>query len=136
MPNSQNGRPPMYFGDSPNGAYWSAERRATTDQDEPIDRTLSGSVIRFMWDYGVRVPLWDADGLLPEEPEWLRETLGLSDPLIEDLTRWGRDMEALDASASRRTIDAYEALDARARVLVQRLQRELGSRFSIKYLPW
>jgi hypothetical protein len=89
-----------------------------------------------MWDYGVRIPLWNADGLVPEEPEWLREALGLSDPLIEDLTRWGRDMEALDASASRRTTDAYEALDARARVLVQRLQQEVGSRFSMKNLPW
>lgn len=126
----------MYFGDYPSGVYWSAERRATADEYEPIDRTLSGSVIRFMWDFGVRVPLWDALGLVPEEPEWLRETLGLSEPLIEDLTTWGRDMETLDASASRRTTDAYEALDARARLLVQRLQQELGSRFSIKYLPW
>lgn len=126
----------MYFGDYPNGAYWSAERPATTDEGEPVDRAVSGSDICFMWDYGVRIPLWDTYGLLSEEPEWLREALGLSDPLIEDLARWGRDMEALDASASRRTTDAYEALDARGRVLVQRLQQEFGSRFSIKYLPW
>ena len=89
-----------------------------------------------MWDYGVRIPLWDTEGLLPDESEWLREALGLSDSLIDDLTRWGRDMDGLDAAPNRRTTDAYEALDARARDLVQRLQPEFGSRFSVKYKPW
>src|SRR4051794_29773461 len=82
VPNSEDERPPMHFGDYPDGAYWSAdrqlalgrgaERHAATDDDEPVDHTVSGSVIRFMWDYGVRVPLWDAEGLLPEESDWLR----------------------------------------------------------------
>ena len=127
----------MHFGDYPDGAYWSAERHAATDdEDEPVDHTVSGSVIRFMWDYGVGVPLWDAEGLLPEESDWLREALGLSDPLIQDLGSWGREMNALDAAPSRRTTDAYEALDARARALVQRLEQEIGSRFSVKYRPW
>jgi hypothetical protein len=97
---------------------------------------VSGSVIRFMWDYGVRVSLWDAEGLLPEESDWLREALGLSDPLIEDLGSWGREMNALVAAPSRRPTDAYEALDARARALVQRLEQEIGSRFSFEYRPW
>ncbi len=136
VPNSEDARPPMYLGDYPDGAYWSAERHAATGEDEPVDRTVSGSVIRFMWDYGVRIPLWDADGLLPEEPEWLRQALGLSDPLIEDLMGWGSDMESLDATPSRMTPNAYEALDVRARELVQRLHQELGSRFSVRYQPW
>ena len=89
-----------------------------------------------MWDYGVRVPLWDAEGLLPEDGEWLRGVLGLSDPLIEDLTTWGLDMDALDAAPSRRTTKAYEALDARARELVQRLRREVGPRYSVTYHAW
>jgi hypothetical protein len=89
-----------------------------------------------MWDYGVQVPLWDAEGLLPEDPEWLRRSLGVSDPLIEDLARWGDEMDALDADPRRRTGEAYDALDACARDLVQRLRTELGSRFSISYQPW
>jgi hypothetical protein len=126
----------MHFGDYPDGAYWSAERHPAGDDDELVDHTVSGSVIRFMWDYGVRVPLWDAEGLLPEESDWLKDALGLSDPLIEDLRGWGREMEALDAAPSRRTTDAYKALDARARALVQRLDQEVGPRFRVKYKSW
>ena len=88
-----------------------------------------------MWDYGVVVPLWDAGGLLPEEPEWLRAALGLSDALIGDLTRWGHDMNVLDGAA-RSSRSQYEALDVRARELAARLQRELGSGFSVQYRPW
>ena len=77
-----------------------------------------------MWDYGVRIPLRDAEGLLPEEPEWLREALGLSERLIEDLGRWGLDMNELDADPRRRTREAYEALDVRGRELAHRLQQE------------
>ena len=84
MPISDDAPPPMHFGDYPTGAYWSAERRADADQGGTADHTVTGSVIRFMWDCGVRIPLWDAEGLLPEEPEWLRDSLGLGDPLVED----------------------------------------------------
>lgn len=101
--------------DYPRGAYWSAERRDRAEEDQPAAFSVSGSVLRMMWDYGVRVPLWDADGLLPEEADWLRQALGLSDALIEDLTCWSGDMEGLDAVPSRRTSDAYDALDTRAR---------------------
>ena len=82
----------MHLGDYPHGAYWTAERRPSAHEDEPADYSISGPVIRLMWDYSMRIPLWDAEGLLPEEPEWLREALGLSDLLIEDLRRWGLDM--------------------------------------------
>ena len=61
----------MHFGDYPHGAYWSAERRDQGDEG-PEDHTVDGQVIRLMWDYGVRVASWDAAGLLPEEPRWLR----------------------------------------------------------------
>ena len=116
-------------GDYPHGAYWSAERR---DQDDegPEDYTVDGQVIRLMWDYGVRVPLWDAAGLLPEEPEWLRVALGLSDGLINDLNDWGHDMNWLDGAQVRSR--QYDALDLRARELADRLQRELGSRFTVR----
>lgn len=130
--------PPKYFGDYPDGAYWSAERRGPTDESEVDveDFTIEGRVIRFMWDYGVRVPLWDGGGLLPEEPEWLRSALGLSDALSRDLREWGNDMETLDANPPLRTEQAYRDLDLRARGLVERLQHEVGSRFTIEYKSW
>lgn len=42
----------MYLGDYPDGAYWAAERRAATHEGVLADNTVSGPVIRFMWDYG------------------------------------------------------------------------------------
>ncbi|HTW16831.1 MAG TPA: hypothetical protein VMF51_16985 [Nocardioides sp.] len=135
MSSREDARPPRHLGDYPDGAYWSAGPHPH-DEDGVDEHTVQGSVIRFMWDYGVQVPLWDAEGLLPEDPEWLRRSLGVSDPLIEDLARWGDEMDALDADPRRRTSEAYDALDARARDLVQRLRTELGSRFSISYRPW
>ncbi|MGZ5404644.1 MAG: hypothetical protein ACXWDL_08355 [Nocardioides sp.] len=128
--------PPMHLGEYPHGAYWSGEQRPSAQAEEPADDSVNGSIVRVMWDYGVRVPLWDAEGLLPDEPDWLRLALGLSDSLIEDLTRWGLDMEDLDAVPIRRTTEAYEALDARTRELAERLQQELGSRYSVRYKPW
>jgi hypothetical protein len=131
-----DGSPPVHFGDYPHGAYWSAERPSSAHDDEPANYAVSGPIIRVMWDYGVRIPLWDAEGLLPEESEWLREALGLSDPLIDDLRRWGLDMDDLDAAPSRRNEAAYEALNVRGLELAQRLQREVGSRYSVTYDPW
>lgn len=125
----------MHLGDFPHGAYWSAERREPTE-DDVDDYTVSGDVIRFMWDYTVVVPLWSEDGLLPEKPEWLRVALGLSDPLIHDLSEWGRAMNTLDGDPRLRTEQAYRDLDVRARELVERLQQEVGARFTVKYKPW
>ena len=101
------------------------------------DFTVTGDRIRFMWDYGVVVPLWtEGDGLVPEEPEWLRAALGLSDPLIDDLRAWGTAMGHLDADSSLRTEQAYGDLDRQARALVVRVQQEVGPRFVVTYKPW
>lgn len=134
MSSSDRDPPPKYFGDYPDGAYWSAARDGDHDDDEPVDHNVSGDTIRFMWDYGVRVPLWDAEGLLPEDPEWLRAALGLGDELISDLDRWGRDMHRLDGTAPPE--DQYEAMDVRAQDLVERLRRELDARISVRYQRW
>lgn len=101
-----------------------------------LDITVGGEVITFMWDYGVRVPLWGPFGLLPDDPRWLSAVLRLSDSLIEDLTRWGDSMLELDAAPSQRTQEAYERLDVRAQDLVQRLQTEVGSTYTVRYRPW
>jgi hypothetical protein len=123
--------------DSPLGAGWSAERPPGAEDDGPSrDYSVSGPVIRVRWDYGVGVPLWDADGLLPEEPQWLREALRLGDPLIQDLKRWCLDMEKLHATRSPRTRKAYEALGARGEELARRVRQEVGARYTVQYVGW
>lgn len=93
-----------------------------------MPQIVRGDTIRFMW---VTVPLWGREGLLPDEPEWLHRALGLSGGLIQALTVWGADMNSADGTAwNRRSKEeweqAYLALDARARDLVEWLRRELG----------
>lgn len=134
---------PKYLGDYPDGPYFAAESPPGTDKAKPagedshgLDIAIAGDVISMTWDYGIQVPLWDEEGALPEDPRWLREVLQLSDSLIEDLTRWGNDMLGLDANPGLRTEEAYEAIDLRAQALAQRLQQEVGSRYTIKYNPW
>lgn len=95
-----------------------------------------GDVLRFMWDYTVRIPLWGRGGLITDDPGWLRRVLGLSDSLINDLVAWGDAMNHLDAHLELRAEQAYEDLDEQARALVARLREEIGSRFRIDYVPW
>ncbi|WP_370289820.1 hypothetical protein [Nocardioides sp.] len=104
---------------------------------DELDFEIAGDTIKFMWDYGVVVPLWtEWEGLVPEEPEWLRRALGLSDPLIADLTAWGEAMQYLDSRPHERTDEAYRDLDLRARALLERVQQEVGDRFRVWYHPW
>ncbi len=132
--------PPPYLGDYPDGAYWSALPAESSDET-PEDHEVSGDVIRFMWDYGVTVPLWDREGLLPHEPDWLRSALGLSEELVRALTAWGNDMNDADGTPWKRRSpeewhQAYRDLDARARDLVEWLRRELDPRYRVTYKPW
>jgi hypothetical protein len=130
--------PPIY-GD-PDGPHWVAVPHGPTPEtaEPPV---VIGDALRFMWDYGVVVPLWDETGLLPDEPEWLREQLGLSDDLIRALTEWGRDMNKADEAPRKRRArsdweQAYQELDARARALVERLRAELAGRYEVAYHQW
>lgn len=132
--------PLPYIGDYPDGAYWSALPAESSDESLE-DYTVSGVVIRFMWDYGVSVPLWDREGLLPHEPEWLQRALELSEHLIQALTAWGQDMNNADGTPwNRRSKDeweqAYRELNARARDLVEWLRRKLAPRYEVTYKPW
>ena len=43
----------------------------SAELEEGDEERHAGSVIRFMWDHGCVVPLWDVEGPLPEDPEWL-----------------------------------------------------------------
>jgi hypothetical protein len=129
MKGSADDSPPPYLGDYPHGAYWSAFRPdGSGDGDaEAEDFTVEGTRLRIMWDEGAG-PLWGDEGLLPNDPEWLRRALGLSDSLITDLLAWVRDMDA-----ARERGQSQAPLHHRALQLSERLQTEVGSRFRVRF---
>lgn len=97
------------------------------------DYTVEGPNLRIMWDEGAG-PLWASDGLLPDDFEWLRRALDLSDSLVADLLRWLSDMTALRFG---RSVAGWHEqrpqLDERGRQLAERLQAEVGSRYKVRY---
>jgi hypothetical protein len=119
------------LGDHPTGAYWSAFRLdGSLDGDTEADFTVGGTHLRLMWDEGAG-PLWGDEGLLPADPDWLRQALGLSDSLIADLLQWVRDMDE-----ARERGQSQVLLNPRALHLADRLQAEVGSRFRFRFHPW
>jgi hypothetical protein len=118
------------FGDDPRGFYWTAVRpdQDEQDDDEQNEYVVEGSDLRIMWDEGAG-PLWTTeDGLLPDDPESLKRALGLSDSLVADLFTWLRDM---DEAACQ--YPPTKQLDERAQRLAERLQGEVGQRFTVRY---
>src|SRR4051812_25223510 len=89
--------PPRHFGD-PHGAHWTAvrpERPEGEETDVEEDYSYNGSLLKIMWDEGAG-PLWGDVGLLPDEPEWMRDVLGIGAPLVADLLAWTRGMDELN----------------------------------------
>ncbi len=118
--------PPPYLGNYPQGAYWSAFRPdGTVDDVVAEDLTVEGTSLRIMWDEGAG-PLWGDEGLLPDDPSWLRQALGLSDSLIAELHAWVGDMDA-----ARERGQSQTRLHRRALRLSERLQAEVGPRFQV-----
>jgi len=103
---------------------------------DPEDYTISGDTIRFSWDYMVDVPLWDAEGGLPPDSDWLRRALGISGALVEELRRWDEEMCALIDHRRPTPKPALDQLNERAEQLVERLRDELRGRYKVKYIPW
>jgi hypothetical protein len=125
-----------YFGDYPDGAYWSAvrpagaEKRVVTAEEQ---FSYDGAGLRIMWDEGAG-PLWGDFGLLGMDAEWMRRALGLSDPLIDDLLTWMRDMSALhDGSAIGDWQEQKRRLDSRGEAMAERLRAEVGVRYRVRY---
>lgn len=120
--------PPPYFGDYPNGAYWSASLPPRIEMDDNAAFAVDG-VVRFrMPEEDVDLPLWDDNGLLPEESELLQAGLGLSPALIADIKAWG-----VAWNANRRPqgplregrVASRKRLAAESAVLVDRMGGEL-----------
>lgn len=127
-------QPPPYFGDYPHGSYWSAAApEGAKDSDQEEDHAVEGSTLRIMCDEGAG-PLWASEGLLPDDPEWLRLALGLSDSLVAALLTWLSEMTALHpGSPVGEWQERARQLDERGRELAQRLQAEVGTRFIVRY---
>ncbi|WP_229706762.1 hypothetical protein [Nocardioides deserti] len=70
----ERGRKPIIDG---HGRDWA--------EDDIFSRPLQGDHLRLMAEYVCPMPLWDADGDLPDDLVWLQTYLGLSAELIEDL---------------------------------------------------
>lgn len=128
----------MYLGDYPHGAHWSADWRDISEHDEDESYEISGTTIRFMPEDTVTVLLWDENGLLSEDPEWLNRALGLTHELIEDIAAWGYDWNAT-RRGERFTADQHEErrvrLDAEARLLVEQLRNKMPDTFTVVYRP-
>jgi hypothetical protein len=90
--------------------------------DEGALGPVEGTHIRMMCEYTVDVPLWDAGGPLPEDPEYLQRELGISPRLTADLVAW--------ANAWETDVDKAEH-DAQGHRLFARLQAEISPRFTV-----
>ena len=112
---------------------WTGGAPSTGERDAG---RVEGTELRFMWDYGVCVPLWDTEGLLPADPAWLQAQLGLPGDLVADLHAWGGAMAHLDANPRLGTPKAYRDLDRQAKKLLVRVQDALAGRFTVTYLSW
>lgn len=88
------------------------------------DEWTVGPRIRVMAEAGGGLPLWDDEGRLPEEPEFLHGYLGLTSELVDDLRSWA------DAIEENSVIDMGAVTDEGER-LRERLQRELGDAFEV-----
>lgn len=83
--------------------------------------------IRVMADY-LGLPLWDDEGRLPEEHEFVHDFLGLSRALVADLVAWSDHIEThRDASV--------RDVNAQGNVLTERLRVELGGRHEVVFVP-
>lgn len=83
-------------------------------------------VIRFwMPEDDVDFPLWDDDGLLPEEPELLESGLGISPALVADLQAWGARWNDTRPTPQAQADAGRELLRTEANALVERMRSEL-----------
>lgn len=93
--------------------------------DDRWEGPPDGSLIRFMSEDSVDVPLWGPDGLIFVDGEELGREWGISHELVADVVRWGRASQGMPSAE----------LDAEAARLVRALAQETDHRFRILYQP-
>ena len=116
--------------------------------------------IRFMWEYGVTVPLWDDEGLMDEDEVPISAVLradleAWSDrldrsippevhddrfdhrPVVRSLVGAGRAARRLVRPARRRAREAERLeIERLGAELAKRVQHELGPGHRVTYVPW
>ena len=109
-----------WFGGVEGQGWYAPDPGERGHQPSGEDIHLNGTKVGFFWDYGVTVPLWDEEGLLPDDPDWLERELSLSRGLIADLVTWAA---LQDRTGSPPDPDTHRAEEER---LFLRLREELG----------
>ena len=94
--------------------------------DWPEEEWSVGRDIRLMHDVGGGLPLWDENGRLPEESDFVHGFLGLSVQLVADLNSWSDAVERGQLQES--TVEAGKRLR-------ERLAGELGEGFRVTFHP-
>jgi len=98
------------------------------------DDVYDGSVLRIMFDEDAG-PLWGDEGLLPQDEQWIRRVLGLTDALTNDLLDWHQDMSSFHYGrlSAADWGEQKRRLDDRGHALAERLDAEVGRRFRVWY---
>jgi len=124
MPERQQDRLP-----SPDGRSGWYAFRAEGDQPEHDDDAWDGppedSLIRFMSEDTVDIPLWGEHGLIFGDDRELIREWGVTQELADDIVQWARASQGPPSPE----------LDADAAALIRRLRREVNYRFRIVYQP-
>ena len=94
-------------------------------EDDAWEGPQEGSLIRFMSEDTVDVPLWGEGGLIFVDGDELVREWGVSQELADDIVAWGRASQG----------PVTPELDAEAARLVRQLRQELEYRFRIVYQP-
>ena len=123
--------------DSGEGMRWAVDPPPHYSEPDDVqldEQHVEGSVIRFMCDYGIDMPLWDEGGPLPNDLEWLNRELSLSTKLVSELAAWAADWDGPgtnDPVMLREWIGRRSEHTDQGRRLFDRLRSEVPDRFSV-----
>ena len=84
-----------------------------------------GTIMRFMGEHTVLIPLWGPGGLMFSGPEGLVGA-GIEPGLVRDVARWGEDWQTLSGTPD---------MHLRAVELIQRLRPAFDRWYTIVYQP-
>jgi hypothetical protein len=121
-------------GKNSGGFDWLAFPHDPDDASAAAGKHAGGAVIRMMPEHGSAMSLWDANGELPDEHDWLHDHLGLSYNLLAEIEAWSSDWGQLHSDSG----DVLAALPAelhraRGEALCERIRAEIRPLFTVIY---
>jgi hypothetical protein len=108
------------------------ERPAPSGADAWLQSARVKGTLRLFHD-GPGLPLWDDDGRLPDEPEFVIGVLGVSGALVADLVDWGDASEELVEGEAATFEERRNAHVAQGHELFLRLAQEVGHQYRLEY---